>query len=151
MDNWLDKKLEGCSTALADRAGRRSFIGKLGVLMTGGMVLPLLPVARLSQAAAAEKDSEGADWSNPKSCDYWAYCGVDGWLCSCCGGSTTTCPPGTQPSPIAWVGTCRHPGDGNSYVVSYNDCCGAAQCQQCYCNRNEGGYTQNINPSDPIQ
>jgi methylamine dehydrogenase light chain len=138
MKNWLDRALETSSTALADRAGRRSFIGRVGVLLTGAALVPLLPVVRFNKATAAELDAAGVEWSNEKNCDYWAYCATDGWLCSCCGGTTSTCPPGTQPSPIAWVGTCRNPGDGKNYVVSYNDCCGASQCQQCYCNRNEG-------------
>jgi methylamine dehydrogenase light chain len=36
------------------------------------------------------------------------------------------------------VGTCKNPNDGKSYVVSYNDCCGASTCGRCPCNRNEG-------------
>src|SRR5699024_11783589 len=47
-----------------------------------------------------------------RSCDYWRYCGVDGFLCTCCGGTATSCPPGAEPSPIAWVGTCHNPKDG---------------------------------------
>ena len=140
MKNWLDKIIESSTVSLADRTSRRGFLGKLGAVIAGGMLVPLLPVMRYSEAEAAELEGHGTgdDWSNPKSCDYWAYCATDGWLCSCCGGTTANCPPGTQPSPIAWVGTCRNPGDGKNYVVSYNDCCGSAGCGQCYCNRNEG-------------
>ncbi len=140
MNNWLDKIIESSTVSLADRTSRRGFLGKLGAVIAGGMLVPLLPVMRYSEAEAAELEGHdtGDDWSNPKSCDYWAYCATDGWLCSCCGGTTANCPPGTQPSPIAWVGTCRNPGDGKNYVVSYNDCCGSAGCGQCYCNRNEG-------------
>jgi methylamine dehydrogenase light chain len=50
----------------------------------------------------------------------------------------TVCPPGTEPAPITWVGTCRNAGDGRDYIVSYNDCCGKAACGRCLCNRNEG-------------
>ena len=102
------------------------------------MLIPLLPVMRYSEAEAADSEVSESDWDDPKSCGYWAYCATDGWLCSCCGGTSANCPPGTQPSPISWVGTCRNPGDGKNYVVSYNDCCGTAGCQRCYCNRNEG-------------
>src|SRR5438045_5475538 len=31
----------------------------------------------------------------------------DGFLCACCGGSSSSCPPGTAVSPITWIGTCR--------------------------------------------
>jgi len=136
--NRFDKVFEKTTGALADRTSRRGFLGSLGRLMVGGMLVPLLPVFRYSEAQAAESPSLGDDWNNPQSCDYWAYCGVDGVLCSCCGGTSANCPPGTQPSPIAWVGTCRNPDDGKIYVISYNDCCGAANCGRCYCNRNEG-------------
>ena len=75
---------------------------------------------------------------DPESCDYWRYCAIDGFLCSCCGGSPNSCPPGTEMSPITWIGTCQNPADGKSYVVSYNDCCGRTTCGQCLCQRNEG-------------
>ena len=141
MSNWIDKWSEKTTGKLADTTSRRSFLGKLGVLLIGGASIPLLPVIRYSAAHAAEsavKEGDFGDWDNPLSCDYWAYCSTDGWLCSCCGGSASSCPPGTQPSPIAWVGTCLNPGDGKRYIVSYNDCCGTAGCGQCFCNRNEG-------------
>ena len=48
------------------------------------------------------------------------------------------CPPGTDMSPITWIGTCHNPGDGHDYVISYNDCCGKSPCGRCFCNRNEG-------------
>jgi methylamine dehydrogenase light chain len=133
----LDKFFEASTRGIASRTSRRSFLAKLGVAITGSMALPLLPVARGGNAMAAPA-GKSPGWDDPKQCDYWAYCGVDGWLCSCCGGSSTSCPPGSEPSPIAWVGTCKNPGDGKLYVVSYNDCCGASSCGECFCNRNEG-------------
>jgi len=48
------------------------------------------------------------------------------------------CPPGTDMSPVTWIGTCHNPGDGKDYVISYNDCCGKSACGRCFCNRNEG-------------
>ena len=48
------------------------------------------------------------------------------------------CPPGTDMSPVTWVGTCHNPSDGKDYVISYNDCCGKSSCGRCFCNRNEG-------------
>ena len=63
---------------------------------------------------------------------------MDGFLCSCCGGSATSCPPGRAPSKVTWVGTCHNPADGLDYLVSYNDCCGRTPCGRCFCNTNHG-------------
>ena len=142
--NPFDRLFLGTAVHLASRTSRRGFLGRLGAAAVGGMALPLLPVSRVSEAHAQRiaptgPSSEGKpSWDDEKSCDYWAYCSTDGSLCSCCGGTASTCPPGSQPSPIAWVGTCRNPTDGKAYVVSYNDCCGLQGCNRCFCNRNEG-------------
>lgn len=132
---WFDDAFQSSATRLASRTSRRGVLGRLGVILIGGAALPLLPVSRVAAQQLAPHDGKTDD---PKSCDYWAHCAVDGSLCSCCGGTASTCPPGTQPSPIAWVGTCKNPADGKSYVVSYNDCCGVQNCGRCFCNRNEG-------------
>jgi methylamine dehydrogenase light chain len=125
-----DDVIERMSRRLAKTASRRSLLRTLGALMVGAASLPLLPVAR---GQAVEKD-EG----DPASCDYWRYCAIDGFLCACCGGTSAVCPPGTEPAPVTWVGTCRNPADGHDYIVSYNDCCGKSSCGRCLCNRNEG-------------
>ena len=75
---------------------------------------------------------------DPRDCAYWRYCAIDGFLSSCCGGTQGSCPPGTEMSPITWLGTCRNPVDGVEYVVSYNDCCGKDLCGNCFCRRDEG-------------
>ena len=129
---WIDKKVDASSRAIARRSGRRSFLGRLGSLAVGASTLPLLPVAR---ASAAEGLTEIGD---TQSCEYWRYCALGGTLCTCCGGTTTSCPPGAEPSPISWVGTCKNPVDGKDYLISYNDCCGKSGCGNCLCNRNEG-------------
>ena len=66
------------------------------------------------------------------------HCAIDGSLCSCCGGTQRSCPPGTEMSPVTWVGTCRNPADNKDYIISYNDCCGKHICGLCFCHRNEG-------------
>ena len=48
------------------------------------------------------------------------------------------CPPGTEPSKVSWIGTCRYGKDGKDYLISYTDCCGGAFCNQCFCNNNAG-------------
>jgi len=127
----MDKVTGKGSRHLARRTSRRSFITRLGTLMTGAAVLPLLPVAR---AFSAEPPEEMGD---PQSCDYWRYCALGGFLCTCCGGTTSTCPPGSEPSPITWVGTCRNPVDDRDYLISYNDCCGKSVCRRCGCENSE--------------
>jgi methylamine dehydrogenase light chain len=150
----LDKLFEHSSRSLARHTSRRSLLGTLGTLLTGAALIPLLPVDRSSRAEAAEgagpatapratkgagtkpaADKKASD--DPMSCEYWKYCAIDGFLCSCCGGSANSCPPGTAPSPITWIGTCHNPVDGRDYIVSYNDCCGKTSCGNCECNRNE--------------
>jgi methylamine dehydrogenase light chain len=132
----FDALTQAAARRVASRTSRRSLLGMLGRLLVGGAALPLLPVSRVARAAGAPSGGGGVD--DPESCDYWRYCAIDGYLCACCGGSASTCPPGTAPAPMTWVGTCRNPADGKSYVVSYNDCCGKASCGHCMCNRNEG-------------
>lgn len=118
---------------LARRTSRRAFVSRVGVWLFGAAAAPLLlPVSR-SRADERYPGEEG----DPASCDYWRYCAVNGDLCECCGGSANACPPGTTMSAMAWVGTCRNPADGRSYLISYNDCCGAAQCNRCGCSRHE--------------
>jgi len=152
----FDRLFENSSRSLARHTSRRSLLASLGRMLTGAALVPLLPIDRAFRAQAAEapspsdapKDKAPADsrksaaadkpgTQNPESCDYWKYCAIDGFLCSCCGGTTNSCPPGTAPSPITWIGTCHNPADGRDYIVSYNDCCGKTSCGNCECNRNE--------------
>jgi methylamine dehydrogenase light chain len=133
----LDRVFERSARSLAKRTSRRSLLASLGQLLTGAALLPLLPIDRTARAQSppAPVAKPTADEQN---CQYWKYCAIDGFLCACCGGTSTSCPPGTQTSPITWIGTCHNPGDGRNYIVSYNDCCGKVSCGDCFCNRNEG-------------
>ena len=131
----LDQLFERSTRSLAQCTSRRSLLAALGQLLTGAALLPLLPVDRASRAHAAEGKPRP---DSPDSCEYWKYCAIDGFLCSCCGGTSASCPPGTAPSPISWIGTCHNAADGRDYIVSYNDCCGKSTCGTCDCVRNEG-------------
>lgn len=135
----FDRYFTDRARTLARLTSRRSFLARLGTWAAGGAALPLLPVARLAAAQGneGEPDRHSAE-GDPESCSYWRYCAVDGFLSSCCGGTQRSCPPGTEMSPVTWIGTCRNPEDGRDYVISYNDCCGKDICAKCFCNRNEG-------------
>lgn len=144
----FDKLTERFARRVAQGTSRRSSLAWLGALATGAAVLPVLPVARAAtphgDAAKRPPIPSGVaqDPGDRASCDYWRYCAIDGFLCSCCGGSVNSCPPGTEMSPITWIGTCTNPADGRAYIISYNDCCGQSSCGQCLCNRNEGDRPQ---------
>ena len=134
FDKWLDRSTEKSIRGMAQHTSRRSFIGKIGGAIVGSAAaMPLLPIARSQESAATSVLEEG----DPNACEYWRYCAIDGFLCGCCGGSMNSCPPGTEMSPITWIGTCENPTDGNSYIISYNDCCGKSSCGNCLCQRNE--------------
>lgn len=54
-----------------------------------------------------------AQTKDDTKCDYWRYCAIDGFLCSCRGSGVGSCPPGSQASPVSWVGTCINPDKYN--------------------------------------
>ena len=135
----LDRLTERRTRSVAQHSARRGFLVGVGkVLVAGAFTLPVLPFDRTNKAHAAGHGGGAAKKAEPgeTDCEYWRYCSVDGFLCSCCGGTMTTCPPGTTPSAVSWVGTCRNPADGRDYLVSYNDCCGKTSCGRCFCNTN---------------
>jgi methylamine dehydrogenase light chain len=137
----MDALVEQLTRTVAQRTSRRGFLARMGKLMLGGMVLPLLPIDRVMGSAQAQM-TMGASGTgradDPATCDYWRYCGFDGNLCGCCGGSHTECPAGTIMSPTSWVGTCRDPNDGKEYIIGYRDCCGKDVCGRCFCENNKG-------------
>ena len=132
----VDKRAEAGVRKTAQQYGRRSFLAKAGVVMIGSMAIPLLPFDRSLGGLAMA--ASGTDADDEHSCEYWRHCALDGNLCSASGGTLTSCPPGSEASKVAWVGTCRNPNDGKDYLVSYNDCCGKAKVESAtFCFRSE--------------
>ena len=131
INAWFDKKAVDASRHLARQTSRRSFLGRLGTGIVGMSAFPLLPVVRAFGADAPD------ELGDPKSCDYWRYCAISGTLCTCCGGTERSCPPGSEPSTVHWVGTCHNPADDKDYLIAYNDCCGKSMCERCGCHRTE--------------
>lgn len=144
----LDSHTTGAIRFIASRTSRRSFIGRLGVFMAGMGALPVLPMLRASAQSASPSlnlppppvngVADIQEMGDDTSCDYWRYCAYSGTLCTCCGGTLTQCPPGSQTATVAWVGSCYNPTDGRNYLISYNDCCGKSSCGNCGCHRSEG-------------
>jgi methylamine dehydrogenase light chain len=141
----LDKGVERLTRRIAQTGSRRGLLRQLGGLIAGAAVVPLLPVARADASprhpggdAPPQSTGNPQDPGDPNSCDYWRYCAIDGFLCSCCGGSPSQCPPGSEMAALTWIGTCQNPADKRHYIISYNDCCGISSCGRCMCNRNEG-------------
>jgi methylamine dehydrogenase light chain len=146
FDHLAEKMLRG----FASRTSRRSVFSVLGGFLAGAATLPLLPVARAAEGGPASKPAfnpeempplatgNPQDPGDPSKCDYWRYCAIDGSLCNCYGGTVTSCPPGTEMSPITWIGTCRNPADKRNYIISYNDCCGGVAWGRCACQNNKG-------------
>jgi methylamine dehydrogenase light chain len=137
LEKWLDRYTERRVRRTAQLTGRRSALAKIGRLLVGGAMLPMLPFDRSGNAYAQHGGGGGGGVNDPMACEYWRNCSLDGFLCSCCGGSITSCPPGSEASKVSWVGTCRNPKDGRDYLVTYNDCCGKTACGRCLCNFNE--------------
>ncbi|MBU6166617.1 MAG: methylamine dehydrogenase (amicyanin) light chain [Alphaproteobacteria bacterium] len=139
IDALGEKWLRG----FAGRSSRRSFLTRLGATLVAAPVFPLLPVSR-ANAAKTDRSPEAktafarnAQTTDDTKCNYWRYCAIDGSLCSCCGGGVSSCPAGTEPSPVSWVGSCINPDNGKAYLIAYRDCCGKAGCGQCGCDNTD--------------
>src|SRR5262245_64710390 len=102
--DWMDRLVEWSARTLARRTSRRSLLARAGTVLVGAAALPLLPVARAAddESRLPAPDDRGLEAAvgDPKNCSYWRHCAIDGFLCSCCGGSQNACPPGTEMSPV---------------------------------------------------
>ena len=79
----LSGLVENTARRSARQFGRRSALAKMGGVMVGGAAFSALPFDRAWGATPAAGDGTYDD----KSCDYWRYCALDGFLCTTSGGS----------------------------------------------------------------
>lgn len=136
----VDQVGESLTRKLASRTSRRSMLSRLGLALAAAPAFPLLPNDRKAHAAVPETLSDfqkNAQTTDDTQCSYWRYCAIDGSMCTCCGGTTSQCPPGTEPSLTSWVGTCYNPDDERMYLIAYYDCCGTTGCGRCGCDNTE--------------
>lgn len=138
----FDDLVETITRGIAQRTSRRGFFARLGAVIGGAVLLPLLPVDRRMGGGNAAHATGREGWLpqaiDESQCNYWRHCALDGQICACCGGGLTSCPPGTALSPSSWVASCVNPEDGQSYLIAYRDCCGKSICPRCSCYNTEG-------------
>ncbi len=133
IDFKPDDIVENLSRKLANHMSRRGFLAVLGktalAFVVWGIAEILLPVDRTNQVAEASH-----------TCSDWRNCDMHGYPCACCGGSSSSCPSGTQRGSF-WTGCCAKPSGGCS-LIYYYDCCGSTGCSNCeWCtNSNEGTW-----------
>jgi len=113
-------------------------LGVMGAVLLAGVAVVLLPDQSAAPPLSTGEPDPATPEGDPAAAEYWRYCAIDGFLAECCGGTQTSCPPGTEMSAVTWLGTCTNPADGKDYVISYNDCCGKTSCGHCFVKRNEG-------------
>ncbi|MGH8597359.1 MAG: methylamine dehydrogenase light chain, partial [Gammaproteobacteria bacterium] len=119
---WLDNYFERRTREVAQLTSRRNALLILGKMLIGaGALFPILPFDRQPRAApsgsggaAVHGGGGGGDVNDDTACEYWRYCALDGFLCTCCGGSITECPAGSEVSKVTWVGTCQNPNDNKA-------------------------------------
>jgi len=81
IDGWTTR----LARELARRTSRRGLLASAGAILVGTAAIPLLPIARAGQRAAAPRPGEPdpSDASgDAEDCRYWRYCGIDGFLAS---------------------------------------------------------------------
>lgn len=66
-----------------------------------------------------------------QSCTEWFRCNQQGCLCSCRGGSDSSCPPGTSSGTKSWYACCYDPVRNRAFIVRSIDCCQSSQPSPC--------------------
>jgi len=69
--------------------------------------------------------------ASAQSCSDWFRCNQWGCLCSCLGGSDSSCPPGTVSGTGSWYMCCYDPRRNRAFIVRYIDCCTTGSAPPC--------------------
>ena len=87
---WFDKFFENKTRNIARTSSRRSFLSNVGKAVVGVSVIPALPVAKAASGGAPagahypgvspQTSGSDGDPGDPTTCEYWRYCGIDGFL-----------------------------------------------------------------------
>jgi hypothetical protein len=113
----------------AQHIPRRSFLGRVATTAVAASIGAPVLEAVLVDRRTGEAFAQGA-------CADWQNCGIDGKLCSICGGASdnSKCPTGTTASGGCWSACCCG-SDKFGYsckVFNYCDCCGPI-CNATFC------------------
>ena len=103
----FDRCSRSGARASAQRIGRRSVLSRARHGAGRRRLLPMLPFDR--SGGGTRHAAQARAKTDDETCEYWRYCALDGFLCTCCGGTLTSCPPGAEASKVTWVGTCQNP------------------------------------------
>ena len=133
-----DRVGESVTRRLAGHTSRRSLLNKVGLALVAAPIFPLLPVSRAFASKPERAEESATHFARSAQTK-------DATKCTSCGGGVHTCPAGSEPSPVSWVGTCINPDDNKAYLIAYRDCCGKAGCGQCGCD-NDDRETQIYQP-----
>jgi methylamine dehydrogenase light chain len=96
--SWIDTALERSARRAARRISRRSFLRGWARRWSARRRAAARLRSRAEEGRAQERrrrTTRALGAQADRRAQYW-HCAIDGFLCSCCGGSQTGCPPGTQ-------------------------------------------------------
>ena len=113
-------------------------MAKLGAVLAGSAVLPMLPFDRSGKAYAQHGGARSQQGRRPDGVRVLAQLRAGRLPVHLLRRlHHRSARPGSEASKVSWVGTCKNTKDGKDYLVSYNDCCGKTACARCLCNFNE--------------
>lgn len=142
FSDWMDRRIQSVSEWLWRWLAPSSPVVAVGNVLAGVPNLVHLPLERRGRGRGGGSGQAGGPPAKPDSaaraasprdatanCSSPQYCFIHGHPCACCGGSDTSCPPGTSRG--QYWGYCCH-----GRTIWFVDCCGGtttcpASCPFC--------------------